>query len=57
MQEEFVAEMLLRLYLFCQNFLHRTGRSAAIPMELHATGAAVLSQVEHSAFTTLFLGI
>lgn len=35
MQEEFVAEMLLRLYLFCQSFLYRTGRSAAIP-----TGAA-----------------
>lgn len=36
MQEEFLVEMLLRLYLFfCQSFLHRTGRSAAIP-----TGAA-----------------
>lgn len=34
-QEEFVAEMLLRLYLFCQSILHRTGRNAAIP-----TGAA-----------------
>lgn len=31
MQEEFIVEMLLRLYLFCQSFLNRTGRSAAIP--------------------------
>lgn len=31
MQEEFIVEMLLRLYPFCQSFLHRTGRNTAIP--------------------------
>lgn len=42
---------------FAKAFYIGQGEAQPYPLELRATGAAVLSQVEHSAFTTLFLGI
>lgn len=54
MQEESVAEMLLPLYFFAKAFYIGQGEAQPYPLELRATGPAVLSQVEHSAFTTLF---